>query len=66
MDAWEMELRYGKLKPTIVYCFRCKHQNPDKLTCKAFPEGIPWEIIHGKVKHEQPIPGDNGIQFEQK
>lgn len=45
-------------------CWKCKHVNPDGLTCKAFPEGIPGEILNGDVKHVRPIKGDRGIQFE--
>ncbi len=31
--------------------------------CRAFPFGIPDEILSGKVSHEKPYPGDNGIRF---
>jgi hypothetical protein len=32
-------------------------------TCKAFPDGIPLNILKGKVGHIRPIDGDHGIQF---
>lgn len=32
--------------------------------CKAFPEGIPYDLLHSKFEHNKPYPGDNGIQFE--
>ncbi len=35
----------------------------DARTCRAFPEGIPEEIWEGRVSHDKPYPGDNGIRF---
>ena len=32
--------------------------------CKAYPDGIPFEIAYGENKHTSPYPGDNGIRFE--
>lgn len=34
------------------------------MRCKAFPRGIPFEILNGKVMHTKPYPNDNGILFE--
>jgi hypothetical protein len=33
------------------------------LTCEAFPDKIPTEILTGDFVHTKPYPGDNGIQF---
>jgi len=44
-------------------CFFCK-QYTEKLRCKAFPKGIPKEILLGKHDHTKPFKGDNGIRFE--
>jgi len=46
-------------------CVICKHQQPGSI-CKAFPDGIPDEILMMENDHSQPIEGDHGIQFELK
>lgn len=45
-------------------CNTCAHNNRDR-TCKAFPNGIPKEILI-KGEHNTPFPGDNGIRYEPK
>lgn len=45
-------------------CPQCKHKTLGKATCKAYPNGIPPEILTGQVLHNKPYRGDNGIQFE--
>ena len=51
-------------------CVSCKHVNRLKwVFCKAFPNGIPQEILEGAFDHSKPwpdghTPADNGIMFE--
>lgn len=54
---------------------KCKHyvgvkNNGDEMTervsCKAFPNKIPFIIAYGDNKHLKPFRGDNGIQFEKE
>lgn len=44
-------------------CFSCLNYL-DNYTCKAFPEGIPDNILFSKHNNNTPYPGDNGILFE--
>jgi hypothetical protein len=37
------------------------------LTCQAFPNGIPREILDGSDEHKEPLEGqENEIVFEDK
>jgi len=44
----------------------CAHRKKgaDKLSCAAFPEGIPEDIYMNRADHRKPYPGDGGITFE--
>jgi hypothetical protein len=44
-------------------CWKCKHFHKN-AACKAFPKGIPADILCSKTDHHQPYPGDHGIRFE--
>lgn len=45
-------------------CNKCIHVHDDGMTCDAFPDGIPGEILSGEFNHIEPYDGDNGIRFE--
>jgi hypothetical protein len=40
------------------FCRFCRHLNSliEPPTCDAFPEGIPQEILSGKIIHKSPLP----------
>jgi hypothetical protein len=46
-------------------CFACKRFRKDTVTCEAFPDAIPDEIIMFAGDHRTPIDGDGGVVFEQ-
>lgn len=42
-------------------CLTCKHLDPEIWNrCKAFPEGIPYEIISGEFDHVVKHPEQTG------
>lgn len=48
-----------------IGCGHCKYFNRNTLiSCKAYPDIIPHEIISGEVDHTKPYKNDNGIRFE--
>ena len=47
-------------------CLLCKHLNKDGISCNAFPDAIPQDILANVFDHRKPWPGDNGILFEPK
>jgi len=52
----------------IAQCSDCKHfiVDPWKTICKAFPEGIPREIILNEIIHDKPLPDQgNEIVYEE-
>ncbi len=49
-------------------CVFCKHfiERKGPFSCKAFPSGIPEDILQDGFDHSKPYPNDNGIMFERK
>ena len=50
----------------VCQCNNCLNNNNDKyVTCKAFPEGIPEDILTGEFDHTKKHPEqDNDIVFK--
>jgi hypothetical protein len=45
-------------------CILCRHLTQEgRMTCIAFPNGIPWEIQSGAFDHHQSHPQDRGIRY---
>jgi hypothetical protein len=40
------------------------NRNDTKLSCKAYPDGIPDPIVYDTVDHHFPYKGDHGIQYK--
>lgn len=48
----------------VTACARCVRRHDDGVTCDAFPEAIPEQILDGELDHKKPFPGDHGLQFK--
>ncbi len=49
---------------TVGICNKCKNRKLGTDTCRAFPDGIPEEILMGEFMHILPYEGDNEIHYE--
>jgi len=53
----------------FLSCSHCRHwlgEKSGKEICKAYPNGIPPEILAWTLTHCKPYPGDHGMRFEPK
>ena len=60
----------------VPQCFACKNileynaaffegiVKEERVTCRAFPGGIPEEVLSGEFDHSNAYAGDSGIRFE--
>ncbi len=44
----------------VGYCHRCKHKYKSRLGCKAYPDGIPDELLLNEMKHDIVYPNQKG------
>lgn len=68
MDSSDDSFLWGSIS-SLHFCRFCKHLHNlfEKLTCDAFPEGIPKELHSGFLFHDKPLPGQkNNIVFTSK
>jgi hypothetical protein len=49
---------------TVSQCTFCAHRSPDGTRCRAFPNGIPVEILFNEHDHSTAFQGDNGILYQ--
>ena len=67
--AYESKRWYSDPGAVGVMCNDCKHNhkalNQGALTCDAFPNGIPRELML-RGEHNTSYPGDHGIRYEPK
>ena len=45
-------------------CNECIHKKLGEIKCNAYPDGIPRNILTGKIDHRKKYINDNGIRFE--
>ena len=48
-------------------CLDCNNfisRSGSDFLCKAFPEGIPADLLWNRISHQDNVPGDNGIKYE--
>jgi len=48
----------------VSQCTFCAHRSPDGTRCKAYPSGIPVELLYNEHDHRMAFPGDNGIRYQ--
>lgn len=50
----------------LTQCVYCRHLAPSTLGfgCKAYPGGVPDEIVTNSADHRQPFDGDDGVRFQ--
>lgn len=52
-------------KPRDIQCNSCQHFLGFRK-CKAFPDGIPKELLTDELTHKKPFQGDNGIRYKKR
>jgi len=49
---------------TVSQCTFCAHRSPDGAKCRAYPNGIPVEILFNEHDHSVAYQGDNGVLYQ--
>jgi hypothetical protein len=71
----EVDMHYDTGRYAIMWVSPCQYcKNLIEMggldykgwTCKAFPQGIDPKIVKGEKRHDEPIEGDQGLQYEPK
>jgi len=48
----------------VSQCTFCAHRSPDGTACKAYPNGIPVELLYNDHDHRLEFAGDNGVRYQ--
>ena len=48
---------------SCAFCVHFNENDSENITCAAYPEGIPEDIVLGTNDHRAPVKGDHGLQF---
>jgi hypothetical protein len=48
----------------VADCATCRHKSIYFTTCKAFPNGVPEQLLSGELNHRTPFTGDHGIMYK--
>ncbi len=52
--------------PICTGCTRFRNDDDERLTCDAFPDGIPDAILTSEADHRKAYKGDQGLRFDPK
>ena len=58
------DVQYENGELGISQCVWCRHRSKGGRRCRAFPTGIPDEIVDNRHDHRLPFDGDFGVRFE--
>lgn len=51
--------------PQCPECVHFQYTDDKRYVCAAYPEGIPEDVLWGKISHKEHIEGDHGYIFKQ-
>ncbi len=51
-------------RPMCLYCRHLRNDRVNRMTCSAFPAGIPEANIQSRADHRRPYRGDGGVRFD--
>jgi hypothetical protein len=63
-DKWSLPIRFGPACGECAHLLKAGDLKHEGWTCKAFPGGIPKDVLEGKTPHEKHLPGDNGYKYQ--
>ena len=58
------DVHYSDGEFGISQCVWCRHRSSGGRCCRAFPNGIPEEILKDRHDHREAYVGDSGVRFQ--